>query len=336
MDTDNRRADLVLEGGGVKGMGLVGAITVLAEHGYRFPRIAGTSAGAIVGALTAAYQQAGRPVDELVTLMDRLDYQRFTDETLLDRLGTPGKALEVLLHNGIYPGDYALRFITDRLADCGIRTWADLRGADAGSSLPPDQQYRLVVTASDLSRGQLVRLPWDYDQYGLDADSQSVALAVRASMSVPFFFRPVMLRCGPPGGTATLVDGGLLSQFPVELFDRTDGQPQRWPTFGVKLSARPGAWPAAKPVNGPAGMAMAALRTLVGAHDAYHLDDEHTTQRTVFVDTSGVDGLDFGIDAATRALLYRNGRDAATRFLAAQPNASWPAPGVPGPRSPER
>ena len=46
--------DLVLEGGGVKGIGLVGAISVLEGSGYTFPRVAGTSAGAIVGALVAA------------------------------------------------------------------------------------------------------------------------------------------------------------------------------------------------------------------------------------------------------------------------------------------
>jgi NTE family protein len=342
MDTGDRRTDLVLEGGGVKGMGLVGAITALAGHGYTFPRIAGTSAGGIVGALVTAYQQAGRGVDEIVPVMDGLDYRRFADATLLDRLGIPGKALAVLLHDGIYPGDYALRFVADQLAACGVRTWGDLRATDPDSSLPPGQRYRLVVTATDLTRGQLVRLPWDYHEYGLDADTQPVALAVRASMSVPFYFRPVTLRCGPPGGHATLVDGGLLSNFPVELFDRTDGRPARWPTVGIKLSARPGSWPVAEPVGGPAGLALAAVHTLMGAHDAYHLDDEHTTARTIFVDTSGVDSLDFDIDAATRQRLYRAGRAAAAGFLdsgrlpAAQPSASWPAPGVPGPRSPER
>lgn len=46
--------DLVLEGGGAKLPGLVGAVESLADSGYDFHRIAGTSAGAIVGALTAA------------------------------------------------------------------------------------------------------------------------------------------------------------------------------------------------------------------------------------------------------------------------------------------
>jgi NTE family protein len=39
------QADLVLEGGGVKGLGLVGAVGRLLRQGYSFPRVAGTSAG---------------------------------------------------------------------------------------------------------------------------------------------------------------------------------------------------------------------------------------------------------------------------------------------------
>ena len=41
----------MLEDGGVKGIALVGAIEVLEEAGYLFEHVAGTSAGAIVGAL---------------------------------------------------------------------------------------------------------------------------------------------------------------------------------------------------------------------------------------------------------------------------------------------
>ena len=47
-------ADLALEGGGVKGIGLVGAVLVLAEAGYSFRCVAGTSAGAIAATLIAA------------------------------------------------------------------------------------------------------------------------------------------------------------------------------------------------------------------------------------------------------------------------------------------
>jgi hypothetical protein len=47
-------ADRVLEGGGVKCIAVVGAISVIEERGYQFRRVAGNSAGAIVGALVAA------------------------------------------------------------------------------------------------------------------------------------------------------------------------------------------------------------------------------------------------------------------------------------------
>ena len=57
--SDEGSLDLVLEGGGVKGIGLVGAVLTLGDAGYRFPRVAGTSAGAITAALIAALQRAG-------------------------------------------------------------------------------------------------------------------------------------------------------------------------------------------------------------------------------------------------------------------------------------
>ncbi|MGA8115613.1 MAG: patatin-like phospholipase family protein [Actinocatenispora sp.] len=320
---DTRNADLVLEGGGVKGLGLLGAIVTLSETGgLRFPRIAGASAGAIVGALAAAQQRAGRPINELVEVMESLDYRKFADPTVLDRFGVLGKGLELLAHDGIYKGDFALRWITEKLAAQGVHTWADLRiDDDPDTSLPPERRYRLVVVASDLSRGQLVRLPWDYHHYGLDADEQSVALAVRASMSYPFFFRPVTLRGAPGQGECTLVDGGMLSNFPIEVFDRTDGQPPRWPTYGVKLSARRDARQVSRRVDGPVDLALAALHTLLDAHDAYHLDDRHTEQRTVFVDTDKVSTLNFQIDTETQRWLYRSGQQAATRFLGQLPPA---------------
>ncbi len=52
---------------------------------------------------------------------------------------------------------------------------------------------------SDITRGQLVRLPWDYDFYGQNRDEQDVVEAVRASMSIPFFFEPVTFTALPGG-----------------------------------------------------------------------------------------------------------------------------------------
>ena len=87
------RADLVLEGGGVKGIGLVGALSVLEEAGYRFERVAGTSAGSIVGALVAA----GMTSAEMYDVMTTLDYRRFRDATLLDA-HPGGRPVAVVAH----------------------------------------------------------------------------------------------------------------------------------------------------------------------------------------------------------------------------------------------
>jgi NTE family protein len=311
------KADLVLEGGGVKGIGLVGAALVLAEHDYVFPRVAGTSAGAIVASLIAAHQVAGRPLSGLEAIMSSLDYHKFQDETFLEsHTGPPGEVAELLLHMGIAKGEYLVEWLGNVLDGLGVRTFADLRISeddDPGTSLPPEQRYRLVVHTSDISRGALVRLPWDYQYYGQDPDAALVVDAVRASMSIPFFFRPVTVHT--PNGKTTWVDGGMLSNFPITVFDRTDGKRSRWPTWGVKLSARPASVQVDHPADNNFALAIACLRTLMSGWDRYHLDDEGVTARTVFVDTDKISAIDFGISADQQQLLFSNGRKAATSFL---------------------
>ena len=84
-----KKADLVLEGGGVKGIGLVGAVLTLHEQGYEFPRAAGTSAGAITAALVAALQAAGKPLTLLEGYVNSVDYPRFQAESWLQRPSVP-------------------------------------------------------------------------------------------------------------------------------------------------------------------------------------------------------------------------------------------------------
>ena len=267
-------ADLVLEGGGVKGIGIVGAYSVLHDAGYRFHRIAGTSAGAIVGALIAA----GMPPDEMQQVMRAVDYGSFQDKGFLDHLGLVGRGISVLFEKGVYEGDYLRNWLDSLLTDLGKRRFGDLRVQDPGSSLPPEKSYKLVVMASDVCRGELVRFPWDYPTYGRDPDEELVADAVRASMSIPFFYEPVRLPWEGSDGKKTqsfLVDGGMLSNFPIEVFDRTDGRTPRWPTFGVKLSARQRSARAQRfQVDGVLDLARAMVGTMSGFHDQMHIDDE--------------------------------------------------------------
>ena len=306
-----RRVDLVLEGGGVKGIALVGALSVLEERGYQFARIAGTSAGAIVGSLAAAQM----PPAKMAEIMETLDYSRFQDGRGLARLGRPGQVLALAINNGIYRGDYLRSWLGEKLADCGVTSFADLRCNDPASSLPPERDYRLVVMASDVTQGGLRRLPWDYPRYGCTPDDVPVVDAVRASMSIPFFYRPVKLRDERTGEWCWMVDGGMLSNFPVECFDRRDDRAPRWPTFGIKLSDRPSPTAPAFRVRGVLSMTRAMVGTMTSFHDRLHLDDESVVARTMFVDTQGVRATDFDIGRADQQRLFDNGRHAAEKFL---------------------
>jgi len=308
-------ADLVLEGGGVKGIGLVGAVSALFDKGYRFGdqgRIAGTSAGAVVGSLVAA----GMTVPRMAEVMRELDYRRFRDG---GPFGPVSRGVSLVTRMGLYKGRYLHRWVTEQLESCGVRTFGDLRLDDPGSALSREHGYKLVVVVSDVTSGHMARLPWDYWRYGLEADEQLVADAVCASAAIPFFFRPVHLKLPEDGQVAVCTDGGMLSNFPINIFDRPRGERPRWPTFGVKLSGKPpaGRWHANwAPVNGPLSLAKALVTTMANAHDRLYVDDPAVGARTIFVDTMGVKATDFSIGAGLRLELYERGRAAAAEFLA--------------------
>jgi NTE family protein len=309
-------ADLVLEGGGVKGLALVGAVGALVDAGYGFARVAGTSAGALVGAVVAALVRAGEPLSRLEDVIRTLEPRRLRDRGPIARFAGPlaplVDGLSVAFDSGIFEGEYLHSWVDGVLRDLGVETFGDLRLPDAAQ---PEHAWSLVVTASDLSRQRLVRLPWDYAAYGLDPDGQRVSDAVRASTSIPFYYEPMTLR-SPDRGVSTLVDGGVLSNFPIALFDRTDGLPPRWPTFGVRLSARPEGRVQTQEVKGPVSLALALVETMLEACDAQHIDDPCVQARSVFVDSSGVSPVDFSIDAEQQQALLAAGHAAAVQFLA--------------------
>ncbi|MGZ4528232.1 MAG: patatin-like phospholipase family protein [Mycobacterium sp.] len=297
------RADLVCEGGGVRGIGLVGAVDALAAAGYRFPRVAGSSAGSVVASLVAALQVAGEPLSRLAEVMRTIDYRRFLDRNLIGHVPLIGGGLSLLVSDGVYRGAYLERLLAGLLDDLGVRTFGDLRTGEE----PEQFAWSLVVTASDLSRRRLVRIPWDLGSYDIDPDDFPVARAVHASSAIPYVFEPVRV------GSATWVDGGLLSDFLVELFDRPGAEP-RWPTFGIRLSARPGI-PPTHPVHGPVSLGIAAIETLVSNQDNSYFDDPCTVRRTIFVPADEVSPIDFNITAEQRDGLYQRGLQAGQQFL---------------------
>lgn len=316
-----KRADLVLSGGGVKGVGLVGAVVALMDAGYAPQRVSGTSAGSIVGAVVAAAAQTGQMSgDQVKELALQLDYRKFVDAGALEKIPVLGPSVAILRGTGIYKGDYAHGWVRDQLASLGVSTFGDLAIDD--DDLPPEQRYRLVVSVSDVTTGQLVRLPWDYRRvYGLDPDEQSVADAVRASMSIPFFFQPVTLTSAE-GRTSTLVDGGLLSNFPIDTLDRHDGRKPRWPSFGVTVlpnlpDGNDKVIPALAPLRllGPPHLLEDVITTVLVGRDQAYLNQPWVNARAIRVDSTKVGFLDFDITDVDAEALYARGYEAAREFL---------------------
>src|SRR4051812_5724739 len=312
------RADLVLSGGGVLGVGHAGAASVLQERGYEFQRIAGTSAGSIVGALLAARMPADRMHEEI----GRLDYRKFIDRDLLDRIPLVGPAKSLLVENGYAEGDYFHKWLTAMLETLGVRTFRDLRiDDDPGADPRPEHQWRLTVMAADVTRGQLLRLPQDYARYGLEPDDQPVADAVRCSMSVPYLFEPWKLR--HDGGVSLLVDGGIITNYPIDTFDRTDGQKGRWGTIGITLLPKlpEGATRLVpqlgllRPFPGFRFLESVITTAIVGRDQSY-LAQPWVQARSIEVDSLQVNPFDFAIDNETSERLYQSGRRAAEEFLA--------------------
>lgn len=309
----SRRVDLVLEGGGVKGIAIAGALEVLAERGYTVNRVAGSSAGAMAGALAAA----GVPATTLVEILRGTDYRAFQDGGWWTRT-LPGMTLAIALRNGVHPGKRLESWTREQLeahAPSPVRTFADLTYADPDGEEIAGPATRLTVTASDLSAGRLRFLPEDAAAYGQEPGAMDVAQAVRASASIPFVFRPARFT-DALGRAAWLVDGGLLSNFPVEVFDRPGGRAPRWPTFAVKLSERP--TEAAGPVHrirGPLSFARAVAGTVTGFYDRMHIESSHAVARTIFIDTSAVKPTEFDLSDEQREALYAEGREAAIQFL---------------------
>ena len=178
-----------------------------------------------------------------------------------------------------------------------------------------------------MSRKRFVRLPWDYPLYGLDPDEQEVADAVRASASIPFFFEPVTLRSRRPGRRAspTCRRWSTAACCPTSRSRSSTAptaEPPRWPTFGVRLTMRPDGRVSTTEVRGTVSLALSLVETMLEACDGQHIDDPCVQARSIFVDTSGISPVDFGITDEQQEQLLLAGHQAAGAFLA---DWDWPA-----------
>ncbi|HET7855457.1 MAG TPA: patatin-like phospholipase family protein, partial [Gaiellaceae bacterium] len=310
-------ADLVCEGGGVKGIGLAGAYSMLEEKGYEAKNVAGTSAGAITAALIAA----GYRADELKEIIVSLDYREFQDKGWEDKLPVIDRSASILLDLGIYEGKRFHEWMKEMLEAKGIRTFRDLVVKD---ETDPKYRSKLQVIASDVTGRRLLVLPQDAVKLGYkDPDDLEVAFAVRMSMSIPIFFEPVRVENKDTDTEHVIVDGGMLSNFPVWLFDCEPGEEPEWPTFGLLLVEPEPKKPIGhrlekdgkdRGVSAMIDYVKAMAQTMMEAHDRLYLEKEQFA-RTIPIPTLGVGTTEFGITRERALALYESGRRATEEFL---------------------
>jgi NTE family protein len=314
-----QKADAVFEGGGVKGIGLVGALQTFEDTGFQWNNVVGTSAGAIVAALVAVGYTASE-IREIMTT--RVNFRELMDPSTLGRFPWAGPWLSAIFDRGKYRGDFFLNLMRQLIAEKAGKekvTFKDLilpkEPGDSDEEYHKRFKYKLQVIATDISGSQILVLPYDIAKLGTDPDDLEVALAVRMSMSIPFFFRPVVFGEGDHSNDPHwIMDGGLISTFPIWLFDSAPGQVPPWPTIGFLLWEPGSGEPSYDKIRGPISMTLAIARAMNQALDRKVLETTDLS-RIVKIPTGNIESTNFDLTPADRDFLYGNGVASGKEFL---------------------
>lgn len=288
-------ADLVCKGGGVKGTALVGAISYLEEQGYTWKRLAGTSVGAIVTSLLAV----GYTSKEITDILFDLDYKSLIDKRWLNLIPVLGPLINLLMKKGIHSGNPIEKILNEKFAAKNKTTFRDI-------SLNGESYLKII--ASDTTNKRLLVLPDDLIHYNINPLDFEIAKAVRMSMSVPFYFKPIKLYHN--NSPALIVDGGLLSNFPIWLFDSND-EP-KWPTFGLNLYDDYNT-ETSKHIKFTSFLLDIAQTSLMTNEDTYFKDSDSI--RIMNIPTLGINSLDFSLSYEQKLSLYNSGYSVAKSFL---------------------
>lgn len=322
--------NLVFEGGGVKGIAYVGALEVLSEKGVMpgIQRVGGTSAGAINAVLVGL----GYTAEETADILWSLDFHKFLDDSW-GYLRDAGRLVE---QYGWYKGDYFRHWIGQLIRQktgnsestfADIEATKDKRGFRSlyfiGTNL--STRFSEVFSAEHTPR-------------------VCVADAVRISMSIPLFFAAKRDVRGD-----LFVDGGVLDNYPIKLFDRKKylatknfKEPDYYKrvnktlkglerpiseyvynqeTLGFRLDTkqeisvfRDHAEPPHRKIDDFFDYTWALVATVIDAQQNTHLHGDDWV-RTVYIDTLGVSTTDFGLTDAKKKALAASGRAGAEKYF---------------------
>ena len=320
--------NLVFEGGGVKGVAYLGVLDVLEEEGIlgQITRVGGTSAGAINALLIAA----GFTNEETEKVLFELDFKEFKD----DSWGALRDLKRLSKKYGWHKGNAFKEWVGDLLVTKGLSRDVTFKG------LLDKKEKELYVYATNLSThfGEV---------YSPEhTPRMRVVDAVRRSMSIPLFFTAVR-----DDRDDVFVDGGLLNNYPVKLFDRLkylnnaalarrtpyyNGENKKLKlrgrnnkrnyvynkeTLGFRLDSereigvfRDGDSPKHNDIDNLMEYTFELIKTLIDAQDNQHLhsDDWH---RTIYIDSLRVDTTDFDISDKQKTALVKSGKESTKAYL---------------------
>ena len=194
-------------------------------------------------------------------------------------------------------------------------------------------QAKLAIVATDITTETKVVFPEMAELYYAQPDEELLADIVRASMSLPIFFDPVQLDIsqlrllrddyvqkwrtmaryyGELPDKVMLVDGGVMSNFPIDIFHDRTRVPTR-PTFGVKLGIDR---INTRNINSMAALFMSCFDGARNIRDFEFLKNNDDFKHLVaYVDTKGFNWLDFQISDERKKELFVRGAEAAKEFL---------------------
>lgn len=346
---------LVFQGGSVKGIAYLGAWEKLLESGLdprQIKRVAGTSAGAITALLLAlGYDDP----NELKRILGELNFKEMLDEvgpvktsekvlTASEKMSRGGmfgakmelKAVKPTLKSrlkkefGIYQGVYLRKKFEDMILEKTKilnLTFAELHELKRDE---PEKGYKdLYVVGCNFNTKMSEVFSYK------DTPNFVIADAIRISMSIPFLFIPHQAKIKTREGDVVsdpsghlYVDGGLLDNYPIYIFDRDkDGELKiSSETLGLRLLKKEkidffqgvGKAPE-KEAKGPMSYLVGMKDTLMNKQDSDHEKRPEDKVRSVYIDTLGVDMLSFDLTEEQKEGLIQSGREAVNEYFDIKP-----------------
>ncbi len=223
--------NLALEGGGVRGIAYAGAFKVLEEKSVlqNIEKVAGSSAGAIAGLMISI----GYSAKDIDSILMELPIERFND----GKGGVIGKYGRVKHKFGIYKGDrfesWLKELVKNKTGNEEL-TFKELHALHLQNKLYKD----LYCTGTNISKQQLEIFSYEH------TPDMPVALAVRISGGIPFYFQPIALddrlqKIKKGDSTSFInyyVDGGMLCNYPISMFDSCENRVNPLLCFSAKLN----------------------------------------------------------------------------------------------------